>query len=281
MKKVLVALAVCAVIAMSLIPTASADKSDSAVIDGFIMINGTFSENKDITITFYTENVNYVRVVGIDKEGHFSIEVPGNIKSDKCLISFKLNGCSVSSLPSTITEDSVKTGDEVCYRLSKDFAGGTISAGQSYTLCGKGLHSITMNSTFGTVKGIVMTNSEKPVGINDVKVTLMDGDTVKMVVTTSKGGRFSMDNCPTGTYTIKFSASGYSDVSETIIVENGVTHQMTVTMERSGVVSGLNIVQITMIVCGVIAGILILVAIVGFLLNRLSGKDFIFYKKGE
>ena len=278
MKKALIIAAVLVMLAIAAVPLSDADGGETATIDGYVMISGKFVKNNDIVIAFYESDVNFVRTVGIDEDGHFSIEVPGNVSSSDCQISFTLKGYSVSTLPSTISGAYEKVGSEIRYYLSESFAGGTIAAGGTYSLCMKDVRAVSMNSSSGSIQGSVLTNSEKPIGVNDVKVTLMDGNTVKTVVTTSRGGKFSIDDCPTGTYELVFSAPGYKSVTKEVTVEEGVTETVNVTIEKDTIANGLTFIQITMIVCGSIAALLIVIAIIGFVMNR-SGKHFIIYKK--
>ncbi len=284
MKKSLISVFIITLLVITAIQIAfvsDAADDETATVDGYIKINGTFSENKDIIITFYdsADDLQPIQKRGINENGYFSLNVPGGIKSADCMISFSLNGHSVENLPKTITDDSIEYKGEIFYRMSNEFAGGTIEAGHVYSLCERDLHSISIISTYGVVTGKVIADTVTPVGLNDVNVLVMDGDKIITSTITSNGGKFTIGMCPTGTYTIKFTTNGYGDVSETIIIEQGKTVNVPdVVMIKTADINGLSFVQIAMIVGFAIAMLALLLSIIGFITLR-SGKRVIVYKK--
>ena len=105
-KIALVMVAVAIVIVPMFDELSSGGDSFSASIEGYVKVNGVLAYNDSIEITIHypltapaSEYTKYTKksVIGLDDSGHFRIDgIPRDTYASSCLISFTLNGYSIS-----------------------------------------------------------------------------------------------------------------------------------------------------------------------------------------
>lgn len=264
--KIVLALVVVALIATPILCESSSGNNQSAAIEGYIKINGVLSNNDSIEIVIHhpiATSSEYATksTTGLDSLGHFRIDgIPSGTQASSCLISFILNGYSVSGLPSQIQSTTEIMDGQLCYYLSPSV--GTLNANTTYTLGDDDLYSISMTSSYGSVIGRVVTDTTAPVGLNSASVTIEteNGSTVA-TAKTSDGGYFDIERCSTGTYVIVVKMNGYDTYTQSITVEQGGTTSLgEVRLTANSGLFGMDLGHVLMILAAVITASIILVA---------------------
>lgn len=224
-KIALVMVAVAIVIVPMFDEPSSGGDSFSASIEGYVKVNGVLAYNDSIEITIHypltapASEYTKKSVIGLDDSGHFRIDgIPRDTYASSCLISFTLNGYSISNLPSQIQSTSEVIGGQVCYRLSSTI--GKLDGNTTYTLGDNDLYSISMFRSYGSVNGRIVTDTTTPVGLNSASVSIeTKGGATVATARTSDGGYFNIDKCSTGSYVIIVKMNGYKTYSSDIVIE--------------------------------------------------------------
>lgn len=205
----------------------SADES-SATVEGHLKINGVITSNDSVVVTIYyplsgSSEFGKKSSMGTDSAGMFSVSgIPDGTYASDCLISFALNGYSISSLPSQVDSNSEYRDNNICYHLSSSI--GQFKKGVTYTLGDSDLHSFSMFSSYGAVKGRVVADTAAVAGLNGASVVIKNTrDTTIASTVTSDGGYFEIDKCPTGNYEISVSMNGYVTFNGTVTVNQAET----------------------------------------------------------
>lgn len=263
--KIALALTVVVLIAAPLFYESSSGDSQSASIEGYVKINGVLTNNDSIRIVIHypiASSSEYATksTTGLDSFGHFKIDgIPSGTVASSCLISFILNGYSVSNLPSQIQSTTEVMGGQLCYYLSPSI--GTLVANTAYTLGDNDLYSIAMTSSYGSVTGRVVTNTTVPVGLNSASIVIetQSGSTVA-TTTTSNGGYFEIERCSTGTYVITVKMNGYETYTSGITIEQGNTTGLgEIRMTNNNGLFGMDLGHVLMILAAVITASIIIV----------------------
>ncbi len=216
------------IISIPLMSDATSADESSATVEGYLKINGVITSNDSVVVTIYyplsgSSEFGKKSVTGINSEGLFSISgIPDETNASDCLISFALNGYSMSSLPSQVESNYEQRDNNICYHLSSSI--GQFHKGITYTLGDNDLHSFSMYSSYGSVKGRVVMDTTAVAGLNGASVVIKNSHDVTVASTvTTNGGYFEIEKCPTGNYEIIVSMNGYVTVNGTVTVNQAET----------------------------------------------------------
>ena len=272
--KIALALAAIVLIAAPLFCDSSSGDSQSASIEGYVKINGVLSNNDSIKIVVHypiasSSEYTMKSTVGLDSSGHFKIDdIPSGTVASSCLISFILNGYSVSGLPSQIQSTTEIMDGQLCYYLSPSI--GTLMANTTHVLGDSNLYPISMTSSYGSVTGRVVTETAATVGLNNASVTIEteDGNTIA-TAKTSGGGYFEIERCSTGDYVIVVRMNGYETYTDDISIGQGSTTELgEIRITDSGGLFGMDLGHILMVLAAIITTSIILVSMYHIIRSR-------------
>ena len=285
MKRILVLVAIAALI-IGVIPFAdSSDAAGETTISGYFN-GGDISTSTNIFIGIVYSNddtngtlVGSTKVVSApDNVGNNKFTVPIVPDADHNLnhyyIFINIIGFSVvrPANDSYVLKDELnvnESGQEKvykgCYRLT-----GTDITDNTDNVLGDPSHCFMMKSTSGTISGKVIKNTNEPVYLTGVMVSLLNKDTKEVLAkcqTNNDGYSFTYY---TGTYELLFEISGYDSVTNEVVISETNTKLPDIVMKENQSYFGLDLAHAMMILGGAAAVILLLFTM--FIRVKLSKK---------
>lgn len=281
MRKISAIIAVMAVIAIAIIPLIPDVSSDDAgaSIGGFIKINNKFTADEDLVITVYCPNTTengYDKYIskGLDENGYFQVDGIPSKEVTKCYISFVVNAYTVDNWTKYVDHvpDYDVSPGTACYRFTSEMEDASFVPGKLYVISDE-YETIIMTSSYGSITGRVITDSATPVALNGATISVKDSDgSVIKRANSSSGGYFTVNDCPTGTYSISIEMTGYEMYTNSVHVGKGSTTDLReIQLHASDAWFGLDLSHTLAIIGGAIA--IVLIVLGGFLLYmRRKGK---------
>ena len=290
MKRVLVLVAIAALI-IGAIPFAdSSDATGDATISGYFKGGDVSSSTKVIIAIIYSEDSgNTGTLVGITE----SINPPDNTGKNKFTVSvstgthlemeyyyiyieilgydvtrYASDNYQLKETPISVTDPrtSTTTNYNNCYKLN----GPNIIVGSDNFL-GNESYCFEVESTRGTIIGKVVKNTKEPVYLTGVKVSLLNKDTKEVLATCKTNEDGYIFDYYTGTYDLLFEMSGYDSITnEVVITADTETKIPNIIMKENQSYFGFDLSHALMILGGAVAVVLLLFTM--FVRVKLSKK---------
>lgn len=277
MKRVLVLVAIAALI-VSAIPFAdSSDAVGETTISGYFS-GGDISTSTNIFIGIVYSNddtngtlVGSTKVVSApDNVGNNKFTVPITPDADHNLnnyyIFINIVGFSVvrPANDSYVLKDELlvnESGQEKvykgCYRLN-----GADIVDNTDNMLGDSSHCFMMKSTSGTITGKVIKNTKEPVYLTGVLVSLLNKDTKEVLATCQTNDDGYSFTYYTGTYELRFEIGGFETVTNEVVISETNTKLPDIMMKENQSYFGLDLSHALMILGGAVGVVLLLFTIV-------------------
>ncbi|UAL07729.1 MAG: carboxypeptidase-like regulatory domain-containing protein [Candidatus Methanogranum gryphiswaldense] len=248
MKNKVVLVAFVLAISIMVLPTFTAEYSDSATeyyIEGYIVTTqpegNVALEGVEVTILY--NNTSYSDTT--DETGKFSISVPSITGLQ---IEFTLEGYTIRSCPNITAQEG---SDYYVLDLSNVTPTGNV---YQITSDADGLLPAIMYPTSANVTGTI---SYSDGYVNGATVTLVSTDTSERYEAETNSKGIFLIECPTGEYTLTVNCGGFETSKQTIEVKEGtMSVNITLTIKENQTILGLDLMHFIMVI-GVIFGIFI------------------------
>ena len=283
MKRVLVLVAIAALIVSAIPFVDSSDAAGETTMSGYFS-GGDVSTSTNIYIAIvYSGDDTNGTVVGStkivnapDNVGNNKFTVPITPDTDHNLnhyyIYINIVGFTVmrpandsyvlkDQLTITATEEVYKG----CYRLN-----GSDIVDNTDNMLGDSSHCFVMKSTSGTITGKVVKNTKEPVYLSGVKVSLLNKDTKEVLATDTTDENGYSFTYATGTYELLFEMGGYDSVTNEVVISETNTKLPDIVMKENQSYFGFDLSHALMILGGTAAVILLLFTM--FVRARLSKR---------
>lgn len=244
-----------AVIVMATVPMSDGADADT-VIEGYIYTGTDLTKtNLKFTVVYSSdgstgENRGETNTVTeVDNSIYrFSIVITDASYSNKYYLKFDIKGFSMCGFADTETEPtsiSIDGNEHSCYRIEK-----FVNPKMTNTL-GSQTDTFCANGAYGTIRGDVTIDADKPILLNGVKITLYDDDGKEVNYTYSENGSYSI-KCAVGKYKVVFSLSNYDSVEKEVTVSKNSDSVVDVVMVSNESYFGLDLPHALMVIGGIL-----------------------------